>query len=64
MKLTEYIKRGKRSDFADKIGTTKGYLDLLCAGYRRPSPELAVKIEEVTNGHVTVLELILPENNE
>lgn len=60
MKLNQYLKRKNREVFADLIGTTKNYVNLLACGSRRPSPELALKIEKATKGEVTVLELLFP----
>ena len=63
MKLNIYLKRKDREKFAGLIGTTKNYVNLLACGSRRPSPELALKIEKATDGKVTVLELLLPDYN-
>lgn len=61
MKLTKYLQKKNRAEFAEKIGTTKGYLDLICSGARRPSPDLALKIEKASNGQVNRIELLYPE---
>jgi len=37
---------------AQYLGVTATWLSLLIHGHRRPSPELAVKIEEATQGLV------------
>lgn len=60
MKLREFLKNKSRADFAAKVGTTKGYIDQLCAGNRRPRPELADKIERASGGMVTFNELLRP----
>ena len=60
MKLKTYLKGKNRREFAKQIGTTKGYVDLLCCGARRPSPELAKKIMIYTGGKVTLEELLFP----
>ena len=63
MTLKEYLKEKDREDFALKIGTTKNYLNLLACGSRRPSPELALKIEQATGKQVTRLELLYPDSD-
>ena len=63
MKLNIYLKRKDREKFARLIGTTKNYVNLLACGSRRPSPELAVKIEKATNGQVTFEELLRPDSD-
>lgn len=60
MKLKEFLKNKNREQFAKIIHTTKNYVDQLCAEIRRPSPELALKIEKATGKEVTVLELLYP----
>lgn len=62
MKLKEYLKGKSRKKFAVLVGTTKSYIDLLCCGQRRPSPELALKIDQATKGQVTRMELLYPDN--
>jgi len=61
MNLKDYLKSKDKSKFAKQIGTTKNYLNLLIYGIRRPSPELAKKIEEATHGKVSRWELLYPE---
>ena len=60
MRLKDYLKGKDREEFAKEIGTTKNYLNLLVCNSRRPSPELAQKIEQATNGAVTRMELLYP----
>lgn len=62
MTLKQYLKLKKkdRQWFAEKIGTTKNYVNNLACG-ARPSPELALKIEKATAGKVTRDELLFPE---
>jgi DNA-binding XRE family transcriptional regulator len=45
--------RIERSAFASKLGITTEYLYRLCRNSRRPSLELALKIESVTNGKIS-----------
>ena len=61
MNLRDYLKNKNRKDFAELIGTTKNYLNLLACGQRRPSPELALRIEQATGGAVTRMELLYPQ---
>ncbi len=60
-KLKEFLKGKSREDFAKEIGTTKNYVNLLVTDQRRPSPGLALRIQEATGGQVTVWELLFPD---
>ena len=56
MTLKEYFqdkKRGSMVAFAKQAGISKTWLSLMCNGLRKPSPELAGKIEVATKGKVT-----------
>lgn len=60
MKLQEYIrtsKRGTAASLAVKCGVTKTWMSLIVSGKREPSPELAVLIEQHTDGKVARKEL-------
>ena len=60
MRLSDYFKdepKGAILEMAQYLGVTATWLSLLIHGHRRPSPELAVKIEEATQGLVTKKEL-------
>lgn len=59
--LKNYLKGRNREEFASRIGTTKNYVNLLVTGARRPSPDLALRIQEATDGNVTVWELLYPD---
>lgn len=65
MKLKNYLKYKNLtiSAFAKVAELKQPHLSLIMNGNRRPSPELAKKIEEATKGEVTVLELLFPEPN-
>lgn len=52
------------TSFAAMVGCKQPHVSLVCAGHRRPSPRLALKIERATHGHVTVMELLYPDNPE
>jgi DNA-binding transcriptional regulator YdaS (Cro superfamily) len=63
MLLKDYIKNSKItvSGLALKAKCGQPMLSLICLGERRPSPDLALKIEWATNGAVTRDELLFPE---
>lgn len=55
MNLRQYFKQqpyGTKSIMAQKLGITPTWLGLLIRKARRPSPELAKKIEKATDGQV------------
>ena len=49
--------------FAAQVEISDAYLSHIIAGHRRPSPRLAQRIEEATDGQVTRLELLYPKEN-
>lgn len=60
MNLKQYFKDepyGAKKEMADYLGITPTWLGLLIRKARRPSPELAKKIEVATQGLVTKKEL-------
>jgi transcriptional regulator with XRE-family HTH domain len=63
MRLDEYRKREglTQRDIADMAGTTQGFISEIERGEKAPSDELAAKIEELTGGEVTFLELKHPK---
>lgn len=65
MDLREYLfrKRITQVDFAKKLGVSRSHLSQIIAGTKHPSRKLAKKIEEETNGHVTALEMLFPEEH-
>jgi len=65
MNLKTYLKDKNDEEFAAAIGTTWKYLFQLKYNKRRkPSPKLALKIQEATGGQVTVMELLFPNRNQ
>jgi DNA-binding transcriptional regulator YdaS (Cro superfamily) len=54
------IKNFSNNDLAEMIGVDPSYISHIKAGRRRPSPEVSKRIEEITNGDVTVLEMLFP----
>ena len=60
MNLKQYFKDepdGAKKEMAEHLGITPTWLGLLLRKARRPSPELAKKIEKATQGLVTKKEL-------
>jgi len=60
MNLIQYFEEepyGAKKEMAEYLGITPTWLGLLLNGTRRPSPELAKKIEKATQGLVTAKEL-------
>ena len=60
MNLKQYFKDelyGAKKEMAEYLGITQTWLGLLIRKARRPSPELAKKIEKATQGLVTKKEL-------
>jgi DNA-binding transcriptional regulator YdaS (Cro superfamily) len=60
MNLKQYFKDepyGSKKEMADYLGITQTWLGLLIRKARRPSPELAKKIDKATLGLVTAKEL-------
>lgn len=56
MTLEEYFAtepKGAIGEMAGYLGITQTWMSLLLNGHRRPSPELAIKIEKATQGLVT-----------
>ena len=55
MTLTQYLKAEKitQAQFARRLSASQGTVSKLCTG-RRPSWDLAVKIEQLTHGKVPV----------
>jgi DNA-binding transcriptional regulator YdaS (Cro superfamily) len=60
MNLKEYFKDepyGAKKEMAEHLGITQTWLGLLIRKARRPSPELAKKIDKATQGLVSAQEL-------
>ncbi len=54
---------GKQDDLAKVFGISQPHLSLLMAGKKRPSLELAIRIEQLTEGAVPVSSWIVNEPN-
>lgn len=59
MKLKKYLRTQKirYCSFAEELGITEQSLKNIVAGTSRPGLMLALKIEKLTNGYITPLEL-------
>lgn len=60
--LQDYLNNFKitQRKFSESLGIHYMYLNQIANGIRRPSPELALKIEQATDGQVTLRELLFP----
>ena len=56
-------KQLKNKELAELFEVDQSYITYLLSGKRKPSPILAKKIERVTKGAVTRLELLYPEQS-
>ena len=61
MNLKKYLKGKNREAFAAQIGTSKGYLNLIVCGARRPGANMALRIQRVTKGKVTIADALFPD---
>jgi transcriptional regulator with XRE-family HTH domain len=66
MKLSDYIKDQKitQAKIGLAAGISKAHISQICRLGRRPSPDVAVRISQATNGAVTVLDLLYPDGIE
>jgi hypothetical protein len=62
MKLNDYLKmvKKKRSHFAKENGISAGYITKIIEYGAIPTPDMALKIEQATNGKVKKMELLYP----
>lgn len=61
MDLQTYFRRqgrGSMTELADALKTSKGYLHEIAKGKRRPSVEMARRIETATQGKVKAIGLL------
>jgi len=63
MKLKEYLKTHKLSQrkLATMLGVSQEHISQILCGKKNPSIQLIKRIETVTNGKVSVSELLHPE---
>jgi len=66
MKLVDFLKkeRLRAIDFAKVIGCHQSHVSLIVHGRRRPSPELALRIEQATGGLVRKEDLLWPSQSQ
>jgi DNA-binding transcriptional regulator YdaS (Cro superfamily) len=66
MDIQEYlqIENLNQITFARRLGVSKSTITLLMQGARRPSPTLALRIEQATGGAVTRMELLYPDESQ
>lgn len=53
--LKEYLKKLKpqeKKEFAKKVPTSLGYLNIVAGGFRRPGPLMSIQIEQASGGQV------------
>ena len=66
MKLADWLewRQEKKQDFAKKLGIHPSYISHIIKkkGGRRCPVDMAEKIEQLTDGQVTRLELVWPDN--
>ena len=62
MLIKEFLEKRKMgvSEFARIAGLKQSYISLLVHQKRRPSADLALRIEQATGGAVTIMELLFP----
>ena len=60
MRLTRWIHEQQESQrqIARRLGISQPYLSMLCAHKRRPSLRVLERIEELTEGEVTVRDFV------
>lgn len=61
MTLEQYLAekgRGSLACLADEVKTSRGYLSNIARGHRRPSVEMACRIETATHGAVKAWKLL------
>ena len=63
MKLNEWLKRkkGSATALANKARIHVSYITHIKKGRKRPSAEVAARIEHATGGQVSRMELLYPE---
>jgi len=63
MILKEWLKSQQMSitSFAEIVGIDYTYVSRLKNGERRPSPDVALRIEQATKGMVTRMDLLYPD---
>ena len=64
MNLKKFLNKNNltQREFSEILNIHYMHLNMILKKKRRPSPELALKIEKATSGEVTVMELLYPES--
>lgn len=57
MDLKSYLETTTQAAFAELVGCSQGLVSQWLSGAQRVTAERAVRIEQVTSGHVTAAEL-------
>lgn len=57
MTLIEYLRQFGSKDLAIKVGTSRAYLSQIAHAHRQAGPKMAIRIEEASEGLITVAEL-------
>jgi len=63
MTLSEYLKNKNIPEFAKTLNISRQHLYALSKNKRKPSPKLALKIEQITNGEVEKTTLLYSDFN-
>lgn len=60
MTVSDFLERRRltQDDFARSIGVNRSFVSQLASGKKRPSPEIAKKIEAATDGEVSAASLL------
>lgn len=53
----------KQRELAKTLKMNPVYLNAVLRGRSRPSPDLALRIQEATGGAITVMELLYPDSD-
>jgi transcriptional regulator with XRE-family HTH domain len=53
-----------QKDMADTIGIKPSSLSMILSGKTKPSLEVASRIEQITNGEITRMDLLYPDESE
>ncbi len=63
MKLKDWVNtrwKGTKEELAERLGIARNTLHLYIKGIRQPPLDVALRIEELTNGEVRVEDLVIP----
>ncbi len=62
MKLLDYLKSQSltHKEFGEKVGVSQAHITQIISGVKNPSIQLINRINSITNGEVTSLDLVHP----